>query len=204
MGPNVVLFTNQKRNPRQNPLMQESSPSIAATPDGPLMAAAAELVPLFYADLKRLARRVRSGIRDADTLQTTALIHEAYLKLRLTSSWNDRPHFLRAAALAMRQVLVDDARSRLALCRGQGVRPLPLDAADGVAAEAPDERLMVIDEALSKLAVFSPRLAHIVECRYFAGYTEPETAEALGIAVSTVQRDWVKARSWLHMYLGPD
>lgn len=171
--------------------------------DGPLHAAAAQLVPLFYADLKRLARRIRGGVRDAETLQTTALIHEAYLKLRLTPMWNNRQHFMRAAALAMRQVLVDDARSRLALCRNRGERALPLEAADEVAAEAPDERLLAIDEALLHLAAFSPRLAQTVECRYFAGYTEQETAEALGVSVASVQRDWAKARAWLHLRFAP-
>lgn len=170
--------------------------------DSLLQAAAAQLVPLFYADLKRLARRIKGGVSSAETLQTTALIHEAYLKLRLTSNWNDRQHFMRAAALAIRQVLVDDARSRCAQRRNHGERALPIEAADDVAADAPDERLLAIDEALVKLAAFSPRLAQTVECRYFAGYTEPETAEALGVSVASVQRDWAKARAWLHMTLG--
>lgn len=165
--------------------------------DAPLQAAAQQLVPLFYADLKRLARRIRSGVPQAETLQTTALIHEAYLKLHTTPMWNDRQHFMRAAALAMRQVLVDDARARLAERRNFGERPLPIEAAADVAADAPDERIVAIDLALQQLAGFSPRLAQTVECRYFAGYTEPETALALGVSVATVERDWVKARAWL-------
>ncbi len=171
------------------------------SPDPHLAQAAAALVPLFYADLKRLARRIRSGVPSAETLQTTALIHEAYLKLHTTPMWNDRQHFLRAAALAMRQVLVDDARARLAERRNHGERPLPIEAADDVAADAPDERIVAIDAALQQLAAFSPRLAQTVECRYFAGYTEPETALALGISVATVERDWVKARAWLYQQL---
>jgi len=162
---------------------------------------AAELVPLFYADLKRLSRRVRSGAPTSDTIQTTALIHEAWLKLHRTRNWNDRQHFLRAAALAMRQVLVDDARSRLAGIRNHGQRPLPIEAATEVAADAPDERLIAVDEALAELAAFSPRLAQTVECRYYAGYTEAETAEALGLGITTVQRDWAKARAWLFQRL---
>jgi len=169
--------------------------------DAPLHAAAQQLVPLFYADLKRLARRLRSGVPQAQTLQTTALIHEAYLKLHATPMWNDRQHFMRAAALAMRQGLVDDARSRLAARRNNGERPLPIEAADDVAADAPDERIVAIDEALQQLAAFSPRLAQNVECRYFAGYTEQETAEALGVSVTTVERDWTKARAWLYQQL---
>lgn len=181
--------------------MQSNTEEAARATDGPLHAAAAQLVPLFYADLKRLARRIKNGVRDAETLQTTALIHEAYLKLHTTAMWNNRQHFLRAAALAMRQVLVDDARARLALRRNAGERPLPIEAADEVAAAAPDDRLLAIDEALKQLASFSPRLAQTVECRYFAGYTEPETAEALGVSVATVERDWAKARAWLYQQL---
>lgn len=164
---------------------------------------AAELVPLFYVDLKRLSRRVRLGAPASETIQTTALIHEAWLKLHRTPHWNDRQHFLRAAALAMRQVLVDDARARLAEIRNHGQRPLPIEAAADVAADAPDERLVAVDEALGELAAFSPRLAQTVECRYYAGYTEAETAEALGVGIATVQRDWAKARAWLFQRLKP-
>lgn len=167
----------------------------------PVTVQAAELVPLFYADLKRLSRRVRNGAPSADTFQTTALIHEAWLKLHATPQWQNRQHFLRAAALAMRQVLVDDARARLAAIRNHGVRPLPIEAAAEVAAEAPDERLVAVDEALAELSAFSPRLAQTIECRYYAGYTESETAEALGVSIATVQRDWTKARAWLYQRL---
>lgn len=164
---------------------------------------AAALTPLFYADLRRLSHQVRYRTpgEPAATLQTTALIHEAWLKLSVREHWNDRQHFLRAAALAMRQALVDDARARLAERRNRGVSTLPLDAAAEVAADAPDERVIAVSEALAELAAFAPRLAQTVECRYFAGYTEPETAEALGIGVATVQRDWAKARAWLHQRL---
>ena len=178
-----------------------SDPEKADSGETPITVRAAELVPLFYADLKRLSRRVRSGAPASDTIQTTALIHEAWLKLHRTRSWNDRQHFLRAAALAMRQVLVDDARSRLTAIRNHGQRPLPIDAAAEVAADAPDERLVAVDQALAELAVFSPRLAQTVECRYYAGYTEAETAEALGVGIATVQRDWAKARAWLFQRL---
>lgn len=177
------------------------APETTALGEPPITVSAAELVPLFYADLKRLSRRVRRGAPGAETIQTTALIHEAWLKLHRTPSWNDRQHFLRAAALAMRQVLVDDARARLAESRNHGQRPLPMEAASEVAAEAPDERLVAVDQALSELAAFSPRLAQTVECRYYAGYTEAETAEALGVGIATVQRDWAKARAWLFQQL---
>ncbi|MFN3304262.1 MAG: ECF-type sigma factor [Roseateles sp.] len=167
-----------------------------------LQATAQELLPLFYADLRRIARRLRGQASASETLQTTALIHEAYLKLHAVSAWNNRQHFLRAAAMAMRQVLVDDVRSRLAQRRGGGAPHVALDAAEDVAAaDATDDRIAAIDQALQRLAGLSPRLAQTVECRYFAGYTEPETAEALGVSLATVQRDWAKARAWLHREL---
>lgn len=162
---------------------------------------AAQLMPLFYADLRRLARRVRYESSASETLQTTALIHEVYLKLQATAAWNDRQHFMRAAAMAMRQVLIDDVRARLAQRRGAGAAHLPLEAADEVAAADVDERVLAIDEALQRLLTLSPRLGQTVECRYFAGYNETETAEALGVSVATVQRDWAKARAWLHREL---
>jgi len=167
-----------------------------------LQATARELLPLFYADLRRIARRLRGQSCASETMQTTALIHEAYLKLRSVSTWNDRQHFLRAAAMAMRQVLVDDVRSRLAQRRGGGAPHVELDAAEEVAAtDETDDRIAAIDQALQRLTRLNPRLAQTVECRYFAGYTEPETAEALGVSLATVQRDWAKARAWLHREL---
>lgn len=183
--------------------MDENTTHVETADSGatPITVQAAELVPLFYADLKRLSRRVRHGAPGSETLQTTALIHEAWLKLHATRHWQSRQHFLRAAALAMRQVLVDDARARLAEMRNHGVRPLPIEAASEVAVDAPDERLVAVDQALSELATFSPRLAQTVECRYYAGYTETETAEALGVSIATVQRDWTKARAWLFQRL---
>ncbi|MDD3763673.1 MAG: ECF-type sigma factor [Nevskiales bacterium] len=164
-------------------------------------AAAADLVPLYYADLHRLARRVRYGSSRNETLQTTALIHEAYLKLCRTPTWNDRAHFLRASALAMRQVLVDDVRARLTQRRGEGVTPLPYEEMESEAAIDTDDTLLALDEALGRLAQIDARLAQVVECRYFAGYTDAETAEALGVTARTVQRDWLRARAWLHQQL---
>lgn len=170
-------------------------------------AAAARLAPLLYPELRRAARGVRAGARVGDTLQTTALINEAYLKLARASEWQNRSHFLAAAAMAMRQVLIDDARSRLSQRRGEGQVPLPLDtpAVEKVAAEGePDERMVAVDDALQRLAALSPRLAQVVECRYYAGYTESETALALDVTERTVRRDWVKARAWLYQELGAE
>jgi RNA polymerase sigma factor (TIGR02999 family) len=134
-------------------------------------------------------------------LQTTALIHEAYLKLQATPAWNDRQHFMRAAAMAMRQVLVDDVRARLTQRRGEGAAHVPLEEAEHVVAQDSDERVLAVDDALKRLVALNPRLSQVVECRYFAGYTETETADVLGVSVPTVQRDWAKARAWLHREL---
>ena len=160
------------------------------------------LSEVLYADLLRLAHRERrrSGF-PSDTLRTTALVHEAYLKLAKGGEFRDRGHFLATAALAMRQVLVSHARRRLADKRGGGVAALPLDDGDGVLAES-EERIVALDDALGELERHHPRLARVVECRYFAGLTEPETAEALGVTDRTVQRDWVKAKALLYDALG--
>ena len=167
--------------------------------------AARELLPLFYDEVRRLAQRERrkagSWAHGDETMQTTALIHEAYLKMRGNEGFNDHSHFLRAAALAMRHVLIDYARERLAGKRGSGATDLPLEAADEVSAPQ-DENLLEVDAALGRLAALSPRLAQIVECRFFAGYDEVQTAQALGITDRTVRRDWVKARAWLRQELG--
>jgi RNA polymerase sigma factor (TIGR02999 family) len=159
-----------------------------------------ELLPIFYADLKRLARRERTRVGAGGTLRTTALVHEAYLKLRGTRSWNDEAHFLRAAALAMRHALVNHAEARNAAKRGGGIPHLPLDEALDVGA-ASDETLLALDEALQRLARQSVRLAQVVECRFFAGFDERETARALGLSERTVRRDWTLARAWLYREL---
>jgi len=162
---------------------------------------AAALLPLMYEDLRRIARRERLRVRAGGTLQTTALIHEAYLKLQNLHAFNDRDHFLRASALAMRHVLVNHARDRMARKRGGGIANVSLADAPEVG-EAADEMVVEINEALKNLALLSPRLAQVVECRFFAGYDDAETALALGLTDRTVRRDWVKARAWLRRELG--
>jgi RNA polymerase sigma factor (TIGR02999 family) len=159
-----------------------------------------QLIPLFYDDLKRLAHRERTRVGAGATLQTTALVNEAYLKLRGARSWNTDVHFLRAAALAMRHALVNHAMARLANKRGDGAIPLPITAALDVAVED-DATVLALNEALGRLAHDSLRLAQVVECRYFAGYDEAETARALDISERTVRRDWTLARAWLHREL---
>jgi RNA polymerase sigma factor (TIGR02999 family) len=162
------------------------------------------LLPLVYEELRRMARRhLAAGDRGA-TMQTTGLVHEVYLKLvdQARAQWKDRAHFLALASLAMRHVLVDRARARIALKRGGLQRPLTLEEEE-IAADDQPESLLQLHEALNRLAEVEPRLAQIVECRFFGGLSEEEIAEALGLVVRTVQRDWTKARILLRHALSP-
>lgn len=157
-----------------------------------------QLMPLVYHELRRIARRHLAGHRRGALLDTTGLVHESFLKLAENGHLptDCRAHFFAVASRAMRQVAIDYARSRRALKRGGGERPLTLDE-QRVGEGTVDVDLMALDQALNRLAELNERLVQVVECRYFAGLTEPETAEALGTSVRTVQRDWVKARAWL-------
>ncbi len=157
---------------------------------------AEELMPLFYVDVRRLAQRERRRVGAGDTLQTTALIHEAYLKMVRSPLFSDRAHFLRASAMAMRHVLINHARERKAEKRGGGAIVESLTAAQGIGVED-DQSLIDIHEALERLSLLDGRLAQVVECRFFAGFSEEDTALALGITDRTVRRDWIKARAWL-------
>jgi RNA polymerase sigma factor (TIGR02999 family) len=162
---------------------------------------AAELIPLLYEDLRRVARRERARVSAGGTMQTTALIHEAYLRLSRGSAFNNREHFLRASALAMRHALVNHARERVALKRGGGAARVSLEELPDLAV-ADDGQILEINDALTRLAQLSTRLAQVVECRFFAGYDENDTALALGLTDRTVRRDWVKARAWLRREMG--
>ena len=162
---------------------------------------AAELIPLFYEDLRRVARRERARVSAGGTMQTTALIHEAYLKLARGSAFNSREHFLRASALAMRHTLVNHARDRVALKRGSGAAKMSLDELPDLAG-VDDAEILEVNDALMRLAQLNERLAQVVECRFFAGYDENDTALALGLTDRTVRRDWVKARAWLRREMG--
>jgi RNA polymerase sigma factor (TIGR02999 family) len=159
------------------------------------------LLPLVYQELRRIAHRQLQGQRPDHTLGTTGLVHEAYLKLvdQTRIDWKDRGHFFRAAAGAMRRLLVDYARGYRALRRGGGLQRISLD--DDVAVVEQGEMLVALDEALDRLAGLNARLSQVVECRFFGGLTEQETAEALGVTTRTVERDWVKARGWLYREL---
>ena len=159
------------------------------------------LYPLVYDELRRAAVRALARERASHTLQATELVHEAYLKLLgpLHVNWQNRAHFLSVAARAMRQILVDQARRRRAGKRGGGVRPVSLHDGDWVLDAGTDE-MLALDEAIERL---EPRLRAVVEYRFFGGLTERETADVLGVTERTVQRDWARARAWLHKEIYP-
>jgi len=157
------------------------------------------LLPLVYAELHRQASRYLRRERAGHTLQTTALIHEAYLKLidQREVNWQNRAHFFGIAAQAMRRILVDYARERHRAKRGGIGENLPLEEAALVVSEERRVDLVALDEALTRLAKFDERQARIVELRYFSGLSIEETAEVLGISPATVKSDWNVAKAWL-------
>ncbi|MCH9651219.1 MAG: sigma-70 family RNA polymerase sigma factor [Deltaproteobacteria bacterium] len=157
-----------------------------------------QLVPLVYEDLRRIAHRQLRRNQPGHTLNTTGLVHEAYLKMvdQTRVSWQDRSHFYAISARAMRQIIIDYARKRLAEKRGGGQHHTSLEEKQ-IAIEQEADWLVSLDQALGRLGKMDERLARVVECRFFAGFTEEETAEALGVSVRTVQRDWMRARGWL-------
>ena len=172
------------------------------TPEPDLRHTAEALIPLLYDELRRTARRVRWQSGGGETLQTTVLVHEAYLKLRGTPGFHNRAHFLRAAAMAMRQVVIDAARASLSAKRGRGAEHVALEDVESELMLPDDTWLLALSDALQALESLSPRLAQVVECRFFAGYTDEETALALGLTDRTIRRDWLKARAWLQRELG--
>ena len=161
-----------------------------------------QLVPAVYQDLHKLARGQLRRDRGGWTLDTTGLVHEAYLRLRDADrvQWNDRGHFIAVAARAMRQVVTEYARRRLAEKRGGGQRPGSLDNHQ-IAVDDHATWLVDLNRALEKLGEHRKRLVHVVECRFFAGLSNVETAEALGVSERTVKREWTFARSWLQREL---
>lgn len=160
-----------------------------------------ELVPLIYDELHKLAHHYLRRERDGHTLQTSALVNEAYMKLiDQQVTWRNRAHFFGIAAQAMRRILVDYARASRNTKRGGNQPRLALDEALDQAAER-DADLIALDDALTSLAAFDPQQSQIVEMRYFGGLTIAETAEALSISDSTVEREWVLARAWLRREL---
>lgn len=161
-----------------------------------------QLMPVVYDHLRTIARRQLAKGGGGGTLTTTGLVHEAYLKLVEQSriAWSDRGHFLALASVAMRHVLVDRAKARLANKREGGLIRVTLDN-EFVASEEQPEVMLEINDAVDRLAAVDPRLAQVVECRFFGGLSEEETADALEITTRTVQRDWAKARMLLRRAL---
>jgi RNA polymerase sigma factor (TIGR02999 family) len=161
-----------------------------------------KLIPVVYDELHRMAQRYMAHETSGHTLQTTALVNEAYLRLvdSTHASWQNRAQFFAVCAHAMRRILVDWARSRQAMKRGGEMRPLELDEALA-AAETPGKDLVALDEALKALAAVDPRKSQVVELRFFGGLSVDETAEVLKVSSETVLRDWRLAKSWLRCEL---
>jgi len=164
--------------------------------------AAAELLPLIYDDLRKLARSRMAKLAPGQTLQPTALVHEAYARVIGSGDpgWDGRGHFFGAAAQAMRNILVDQARRKGALKRGGGRQRLDLQDGD-LAIQPPREDILALDEALRQLETDDPRKGQIVNLRYFAGLTAEETAAALDVSVGTVEREWRYIKAWLQTQL---
>lgn len=158
------------------------------------------LVDLLYDELRQMAHRQLAKESAGHTLQTTALVHEAWFRLAdgADVGRRGRAYFFAAAARAMRQVLVDHARRRRAVKRGQGAAPVALDDVQLAAVDSFAAELIDLDNALQRLAKLEPRHAQVVECRYFGGLSVEETAEALGVSPRTVKADWALARAWLY------
>ena len=165
--------------------------------------AAEQLLPLVYDELRKLAAQKLAQEKPGQTLQATALVHEAYLRLvdvEKAQNWDGRGHFFAAVAQAMRRILIDRARDKGREKRGGKLQRLDIDALDLAAKVTPDQ-LLAVDDALSRLAAEDPTAARIVELRYFAGMTVDEAGQALGISTTTAYRHWNYARAWLHSEL---
>jgi RNA polymerase sigma factor (TIGR02999 family) len=161
--------------------------------------AAAQLLPLVYDELRQLAAQKLVHEQPGQTLQATALVHEAYLRLvgGAEQPWNSRNHFLCAAAEAMRRILIEQARRKGSVKHGGGRRRVDLDQVSLAASQPDHDDLLAVDEALTRLARQDPARAELVQLRFFGGLTMPEAAAALGISLATAERYWVFARAWL-------
>ena len=161
--------------------------------------AAEQLLPLVYDELRKLAADRLAQEVPGQTLQATALVHEAYLRLvdvEQAQQWNSRGHFFAAAAEAMRRILIDRARHKQRVKHGGGRKRIDLDDVAGI--EDPDDQLLALDEALTELARQEPLKADVVKLRYFAGLSLDDAADCLGISVASAKRHWAVARAWLH------
>jgi RNA polymerase sigma factor (TIGR02999 family) len=169
--------------------------------------AASELLPLVYAELRRLAGYKMKSEAAGQTLQPTALVHEAFVRLVGTEDvpqWNNRGHFFAAAAEAMRRILIENARRRQSLKRGGDREQFEVAEDDAIIESGNVDELLDLDAALTKLAECEPEMAKLVELRYFAGLSVEESAKALGVSPRTVKRNWAFARAWLGRELNPD
>ena len=164
----------------------------------------AELLPTLYAELRQLAATRLARERPGQTLQATALVHEAWLRLDNTGNhrWNGRAHFFAAAAEAMRRILVDNARRKQRCKHGGNSERVPIDTLE-IAAPLPDDELLALDEALTQLAELDPTAAELVKLRFFAGLTQADAADQLDLSRSTADRTWQFARAWLFSHLRP-
>ena len=195
----------QRRSARPVPPPPDITVLLARAQDGD-RAALDRLLPLVYDELRALAHRQRRRTGASETLNTTAVVHEAYAKLagRTEAHYADRIHFFRVAGRVMRDVLVDYARAQRALKRGGGAPVVPLDVVGPVVDASGGLRIdevLSVDDALRQLEALDARQAQVVEYRYFAGLSVEETAEALSVSPATVKRDWTTARAWLHRAL---
>lgn len=164
-----------------------------------------DMLPLIYNELRHLAHNLLYRERPGHTLQTTALVHEAYLKLidQRDANWQNRAHFFAIAAQAMRRILIDSARRHAAVKRGEAGEKISLDEAANISLE-PNTSLLALDEALNALSEIDPQQTRIVELRYFGGLTIEETAEVMDLSPATIKREWAMARAWLHQALTTD
>src|SRR4051812_13778726 len=165
--------------------------------------AANELLPLIYAELRRLAASKMAREQPGHTLQATALVHEAWLRLG-DGVFANRAHFFSAASEAMRRILIERARRKHREKRGGGAEHIDVNEIEIAAPVGNEQESLAVDEALSRLATHDPRKAEVVKLRYFVGFSFEETAEVLGISVVTAKRDWAYARAWLHQVIGTE
>lgn len=200
----VHVNLSSRRSTRSHTVSSSAGPTSEATQllidwtDGDKEAVDA-LFPLVYEELREIAHYRLQQLRPGDTIQTTALVHDAYLRLtdHTRLDWSDRAHFLALASRAMRNILVDYARRRNAQKRGGGAPHFSL-AKQQIGTHQGVELFISLDQALTRMAALDERLCRVVECRFFAELRDRETAQALGVSVRTVRRDWAKAKAWLY------
>jgi RNA polymerase sigma factor (TIGR02999 family) len=192
----VCSTLDKRRN--MTPSTQQVSQLLMAWREGDA-GAFDKLMPMVYDELRRLAHRYMRRVPAGQTLQTTALVHEAYLRLAGHGEvdWQSRVHFFAVCAQVMRGLLVDRARSRYAIKRGGGLQQVELNDA-ALQGPSQDEQLLILDDALERLSAIDPRKTRIVEMRYFGGMSVEETAQALNLSPITIKREWSKARAWLY------